>query len=66
MHPLYAESLAHMIVDERLAHAATQRRLRGPTAPRSRLRARVGAGLVRLGTRLQAHGPGAPRPVAGC
>lgn len=66
MHPLHVEAVAHMIVDERLAHAATQRRLRSHAGVRPSLRARLGAGLVRLGTRLQARGSAAPRPVTGC
>ncbi len=66
MHPLHADFTARLIAEDRLAHAATQRRLRAARAPRPGVRARLGAGLVRTGTRLQTAGPGAPRPVAGC
>lgn len=66
MLPMQADLIAHLILEDRLAHAATQRRVRQGRRARPGLRVRLGATLVTLGTRLQARGHASPQPVTGC
>lgn len=66
MHPLHVDLTARLITEERLAQAATQRRIRLMRPSRPTVRARVGTGLVRMGTRLQSARVSSPTAVAGC
>lgn len=65
MHPLHAELTAHLMTEERLRRAAAERRVRAAAGARPHLRDRLGAGLVRVGTRLQHH-TAAPRATSPC
>lgn len=66
MHPLHVELDAHLITEDRLRRAAAARRVLALTASRPRLRDRVGAGLVRAGTRLQRRPRTTPGHAAPC
>lgn len=66
MHPLHVALHANIVTEQRLADAAERRRVRALVGPRPDVRDRLGAVLVRVGTRLQHHrpAPAARRVVA--
>lgn len=64
MHPLHEGLNAQLIIEERLRKAALAARARDLVGPPATLRERVGAGLVRVGTRLQ-HPRGVAPAAAG-
>lgn len=55
MHPLHIEQMAAIVTEERLLRAADARRVRSLLGRPRPLRDRVGAGMVAVGTRLQAR-----------